>query len=79
MADNDKQRDRLHTILAIFDHDWKSGDKARTEATNDLYFSQVSQLDDWLNEYTIFQYRGQFDVVLPVVPQAGCRNASKPD
>ncbi|MBF1995631.1 portal protein [Serratia symbiotica] len=67
MADNDKQRDRLHTILAIFDRDWQSGEEARTEATNDLYFSRVSQWDDWLNQYTTLQYRGQFDVVRPVV------------
>ncbi|CAI0814835.1 Uncharacterised protein [Serratia quinivorans] len=67
MADNDKQQDRLQTILTIFDRDWMSSDEARTEATNDLYFSRVSQWDDWLNQYTTLQYRGQFDVVRPVV------------
>ncbi|HFD3847272.1 portal protein [Serratia marcescens] len=67
MADNDKQHDRLQTILTIFDRDWVSSDEARTEATNDLYFSRVSQWDDWLSQYTTLQYRGQFDVVRPVV------------
>lgn len=63
MADNE----RLNAILCQFDIDWSSGDEARTEATNDLYFSRVSQWDDWLCEYTTLQYRGQFDVVRPVV------------
>lgn len=63
MADNE----RLNSILCQFDIDWSSGDEARTEATNDLYFSRVSQWDDWLCEYTTLQYRGQFDVVRPVV------------
>ncbi|HIE4798966.1 TPA: portal protein [Serratia marcescens] len=67
MADNDKQRDRLNTILTIFDRDWSSSDEARTEASNDLFFSRVSQWDDWLSQYTTLQYRGQFDVVRPVV------------
>ena len=67
MADNDKQQGRLQTILTIFDRDWMSSDEARTEATNDLYFSRVSQWDDWLSQYTTLQYRGQFDVVRPVV------------
>lgn len=44
-----------------------ASDEARTEATNDLYFSRVSQWDDWLSNYTTLQYRGQFDVVRPVV------------
>ena len=63
MADNE----RLNTILRKFDADWMSSDEARTEATNDLYFSRVSQWDDWLSDYTTLQYRGQFDVVRPVV------------
>ncbi|STT81504.1 Uncharacterised protein [Klebsiella pneumoniae] len=63
MADNDKQQDRLQTILTVFDRDWMSSDEARTEATNDLYFARVSQWDDWLSQYTTLQYRGQFDVV----------------
>ncbi|MBC3251224.1 portal protein [Serratia fonticola] len=67
MADNDKQQDRLQTILCTFDRDWMSSDEARTEATNDLYFSRVSQWDDWLSNYTTLQYRGQFDVVRPIV------------
>ncbi|MBS3894724.1 portal protein [Serratia marcescens] len=67
MADNDKQRERLQTILTAFDRDWVAGDEARREATNDLFFSRVSHWDDWLNQYTTLQYRGQFDVVRPVV------------
>lgn len=63
MADDDK----LQAILTLFDRDWMSSDEARTEATNDLFFSRVSQWDDWLNQYTTLQYRGQFDVVRPVV------------
>ncbi|MDU5828134.1 MAG: portal protein [Mixta calida] len=64
MADNDE---KLQTILRKFDRDWTASDEARTEATNDLFFSRVSQWDDWLNQYTTLQYRGQFDVVRPVV------------
>ncbi|MDI8799783.1 hypothetical protein MJM59_28265, partial [Salmonella enterica subsp. enterica serovar Montevideo] len=41
--------------------------EARREAKNDLFFSRVSQWDDWLSQYTTLQYRGQFDVVRPVV------------
>ncbi|OCJ30586.1 portal protein [Serratia sp. 14-2641] len=63
MADDDK----LQAILTLFDRDWMSSDEARAEATNDLFFSRVSQWDDWLNQYTTLQYRGQFDVVRPVV------------
>lgn len=64
MADNES---RLESILCRFDADWTAGDEARTEAKNDLFFSRVSQWDDWLSEYTTLQYRGQFDVVRPVV------------
>lgn len=64
MADNEN---RLESILCKFDADWTAGDEARTEAKNDLFFSRVSQWDDWLNQYTTLQYRGQFDVVRPVV------------
>lgn len=64
MADNES---RLESILCKFDADWTAGDEARTEAKNDLFFSRVSQWDDWLNQYTTLQYRGQFDVVRPVV------------
>ena len=63
MADNE----RLNSILCKFDADWMASEEARTEATNDLYFSRVSQWDDWLSDYTTLQYRGQFDVVRPVV------------
>ncbi|MEM6162047.1 portal protein [Erwinia sp. P6884] len=64
MADKDE---KLQTILSRFDRDWAASDEARTEAVNDLFFSRVSQWDDWLSEYTTLQYRGQFDVVRPVV------------
>lgn len=64
MADKDE---KLQTILTRFDRDWTASDEARTEATNDLFFSRVSQWDDWLSDYTTLQYRGQFDVVRPVV------------
>ena len=64
MADKDE---KLRTILSKFDRDWVAGEEARTEANNDLFFSRVSQWDDWLNQYTTLQYRGQFDVVRPVV------------
>ncbi len=58
---------RLDSILKKFDADWSASDEARTEANNDLFFSRVSQWDDWLSDYTTLQYRGQFDVVRPVV------------
>lgn len=45
MADNES---RLESILCRFDADWTAGDEARTEAKNDLFFSRVSQWDDWL-------------------------------
>ena len=64
MADKES---RLESILCRFDADWTAGDEARTEAKNDLLFSRVSQWDDWLSDYTTLQYRGQFDVVRPVV------------
>lgn len=64
MAD---KNERLEDILCRFDADWTASDEARREAKNDLFFSRVSQWDDWLNQYTTLQYRGQFDVVRPVV------------
>lgn len=64
MADNN---DKLEDILCRFDADWTASEEARREAKNDLFFSRVSQWDDWLNQYTTLQYRGQFDVVRPVV------------
>ncbi|ELQ6121951.1 portal protein [Cronobacter sakazakii] len=64
MADQD---DKLRTILLRFDRDWAASDEARNEAINDLFFSRISQWDDWLSQYTTLQYRGQFDVVRPVV------------
>lgn len=64
MAD---KNERLQNILCRFDADWTASDEARTEAKNDLFFSRVSQWDDWLGEYTTLQYRGQFDVVRPIV------------
>lgn len=63
MADDNK----LLAILTSFDRDWTASDEARTEAANDLFFSRVSQWDDWLSNYTTLQYRGQFDIVRPVV------------
>ncbi|MCG3463446.1 portal protein [Xenorhabdus bovienii] len=65
MAENTNSR--LEAILQRFDEDWTTSEEARTEARNDLFFSRVSQWDDWLNKYTTLQYRGQFDVVRPVV------------
>lgn len=64
MADTN---DRLDDILGKFDRDWTASEEARTEAKNDLFFSRVSQWDDWLTKYTTLQYRGQFDIVRPVV------------
>ena len=64
MADTE---DRLNTILGKFDRDWTASEEARTEAKNDLFFSRVSQWDDWLTQFTTLQYRGQFDIVRPVV------------
>ena len=64
MADTN---DRLDDILGKFDRDWSASEDARTEAKNDLFFSRVSQWDDWLTKYTTLQYRGQFDIVRPVV------------
>lgn len=63
----DNKENRLEEILTKFDCDWTASDEARTEAKNDLFFSRLSQWDDWLNQYTTLQYRGQFDVVRPVV------------
>lgn len=45
--------------------DYSASENARTEARNDLFFSRVSQWDDWLENYVTLQYRGQFDVVRP--------------
>lgn len=61
------KNERLESILRQFDDDWAAGEDARKEAKNDLFFSRVSHWDDWLNQFTTLQYRGQFDVVRPVV------------
>lgn len=64
---NDKNENRLKSLLSQFDEDWQCSEEARNEALNDLVFSRVSQWDDWLKDYTTLEYRGQFDVVRPVV------------
>lgn len=61
------KNERLNSILRKFDLDYSASEAARTEARNDLFFSRVSQWDDWLENYVTLQYRGQFDVVRPMV------------
>ncbi|HHR6050822.1 TPA: portal protein [Providencia alcalifaciens] len=61
------RNERLEKILRKFDLDYSASENARTEARNDLFFSRVSQWDDWLESYVTLQYRGQFDVVRPMV------------
>lgn len=63
----DEKNTRLDDILTQFDQDWSAGEDAREEARNDLFFSRVSHWDDWLEQFTTLRYRGQFDVVRPVV------------
>lgn len=62
-----KDTDRLESVLKVIDRDWTASDDAREEARADLFFSRISQWDDWLSQFTTLQYRGQFDVVRPVV------------
>lgn len=61
------RNERLEKILRKIDLDYSASENARTEARNDLFFSRVSQWDDWLESYVTLQYRGQFDVVRPMV------------
>lgn len=58
---------KLQQILKRFDRDFEASYDARREAVNDLFFSRVSQWDDWLENFVTLQYRGQFDIVRPVV------------
>lgn len=55
--------EKLQDILTSFDRDFSSSYEARQEAVNDLFFSRVSQWDDWLENFVTLQYRGQFDIV----------------
>lgn len=64
---NDSDNDLFNDIMTKFDADWCASEDMRTEAANDIYFSLVSQWDDWLGQFTTLQYRGQFDIVKPVV------------
>lgn len=59
--------EKLQDILTSFDRDFSSSYEARQEAVNDLFFSRVSQWDEWLENFVTLQYRGQFDIVRPVV------------
>ncbi|WP_339053258.1 portal protein [Arsenophonus endosymbiont of Crataerina pallida] len=61
------KNERLEKILRKFDLDYSASENTRREARNDLFFSRVSQWDDWLESYVTLQYRGQFDVVRPMV------------
>lgn len=61
------KKERLASVLDIIDRDWAVSEETRNEARNDLFFSRISQWDDWLSQLTTLQYRGQFDVVRPVV------------
>lgn len=63
----DVENSRVNDILTKFDADWSDSFEARQQAQNDLFFSRVSQWDSWLAQYTTLRYRGQFDVVRPVV------------
>lgn len=53
----------LEGILTNFNRDWANSNEVRTDATNDIFFCRISQWDDWLQDYTTLQYRGQFDVL----------------
>lgn len=64
---SDKKQEKLQEILSNFDADFTHSYEARREAVADLFFSRVSQWDDWLSNYVTLQYRGQFDIVRPVV------------
>lgn len=63
----DSENQLFNDIMTKFDADWCAGEEMRTEASNDIYFALVSQWDDWLGQFTTLQYRGQFDVVKPIV------------
>lgn len=63
----DSKQDELDRIVKRFNADWDYSIDTRREAVNDLFFSRVSQWDDWLSNYVTLQYRGQFDIVRPVV------------
>lgn len=54
---------KLVDIITNFNRDWSNSDEVRTDATNDLFFCRISQWDDFLQDYTTLQYRGQFDVL----------------
>ncbi len=66
MANEDK-KDIFNEIMLDFDEAWTTGEEARNDAANDIFFSRVSHWDDWLEQFTTLQYRGQFDLVRPVV------------
>ncbi|MGL5280364.1 MAG: portal protein [Plesiomonas shigelloides] len=59
----ESQNDKLVEIMTNFDRDWSNSNEVRTDATNDIYFCRITQWDDWLQDYTTLQYRGQFDVL----------------
>lgn len=76
MADN--KEEKLRKILERFDRDYSAGEDARREAVNDLFFSRISQWDDWLQQYVTLQYRGQFDIVKPVVRKLAAEMRQNP-
>lgn len=55
--------EKLVDIIGKFNRDWTNSNEVRTSAQNDLFFCRISQWDDFLNDYTTLQYRGQFDVL----------------
>ncbi len=56
-------KEKITQILKEFDSDWIQGQEIRKEIENDTIFCWVTQWDDWMNEFSSLEYKGQFDII----------------
>lgn len=54
---------KIERILKEFDADWTNNQELRKEIENDTIFTWVTQWDDWMNEFSSLEYKGQFDII----------------
>lgn len=53
----------IETILKQFDADYTANSELRREVDNDNIFCWITQWDDWMDDFSSLEYKGQFDII----------------
>ena len=53
----------IDDILKKFDADYTANAELRKEVDNDNIFCWITQWDDWMNDFSSLEYKGQFDII----------------